>query len=119
MYQYYAEVLRIIDGDTLTLRIDLGYYVQIRSTVRLAFIDAPEMATPQGPVSRAAVEQWLDIHEPHDANRGAVVVQTFKDKADKYGRMIAEIRCALCAGNDQTLNQWMMAEGHAVAYPTK
>jgi len=43
MYTYKAKVIRWIDGDTLQVEIDLGFYVQTVQKIRLARIDAPEM----------------------------------------------------------------------------
>ena len=42
MYEYRAKVLRIIDGDTLKLEIDLGLKTSTKQKVRLAGIDTPE-----------------------------------------------------------------------------
>ena len=43
MYTYKAKVLEWIDGDTLWVEIDLGFYVQTRQKIRLARINAPEL----------------------------------------------------------------------------
>ncbi len=48
MYSYRCAVVRIIDGDTLELDIDLGFHVHQRSVVRMLGYDAPEMSGPDG-----------------------------------------------------------------------
>ena len=42
-YLYRAVVVRVVDGDTIDVDIDLGFYVWIRKQrIRLIGIDAPE-----------------------------------------------------------------------------
>ena len=46
MYHYKAKLVRVIDGDTIDVDIDLGFDVWLkRQRVRLAGIDAPESRT--------------------------------------------------------------------------
>ena len=45
MYRYDAEVVRVIDGDTIDVIVDLGFDVWIRKRVRLAGINTPEVRT--------------------------------------------------------------------------
>ena len=67
-YRYRAELDRVVDGDTLDVVIDLGFYIKIKERIRLEGIDAPEIyGVPQ------------DSEEyPQGANRGADV-QSMKD----------------------------------------
>lgn len=48
MYEYRATVIRVIDGDTVDLRIDLGFDASINVRVRLDGIDAPVRAYDGG-----------------------------------------------------------------------
>ncbi len=43
MYNYKAKVVRWVDGDTLLVEVDLGFYVLTIQKIRLARINAPEM----------------------------------------------------------------------------
>ena len=45
MFEYNAEVLRIVDGDTLDARIDLGFDVHVNKRIRLMGIDTWESRT--------------------------------------------------------------------------
>ena len=46
MYEYNAKILRIVDGDTIDVDIDLGFGVWIhKERVRLEGIDTPESRT--------------------------------------------------------------------------
>ena len=42
MYQYKAEVLRILDGDTIDVRVDLGFKTFRKERIRFYGIDTPE-----------------------------------------------------------------------------
>ena len=41
-YYYAVEILRVVDGDTVDVRIDLGFDVWHKCRVRLMGINAPE-----------------------------------------------------------------------------
>ncbi len=45
MFKYFAELIRIIDGDTFVATIDLGFKTHRKETVRLAGINTPESRT--------------------------------------------------------------------------
>lgn len=87
MFQYEAQVLDVVDGDTMKLMVDMGFYIFHRTTVRLARINAPETVvfTTQG-IEDPAREFILERCGP-----GTVVVVDIL-KADKYGRWLAEVR---------------------------
>ena len=38
-YRYRAKLERVVDGDTVDVVIDLGFYVELRERVRLEGID--------------------------------------------------------------------------------
>lgn len=103
MYQYRAEVLSVVDGDTLHLSVDLGFDIKRRDTFRLYGINAPEMSTPEGIAAKAWLVQKL--------TEGALVITTRKDKREKYGRYLATLWIDM-----KNVNEQMVAAGHAVAY---
>ena len=46
MYEYYCEVTRIVDGDTLDVDIDLGFSTKLtKQRIRMLGIDTPESRT--------------------------------------------------------------------------
>ena len=81
-YVYTALVERVIDGDTLILRIDLGFQVWKEQRVRLAGIDTPAIDEPKG---REAYEYARD----QMAKVPYVMVKT--NKIDIYGRYVGHI----------------------------
>lgn len=57
VYTYRATVVRVIDGDTLVVNLDLGFHLTYRAHLRLAGVSAPELHEPEGPSWKAALEQ--------------------------------------------------------------
>lgn len=89
-----GTVVRVIDGDTLVIRLDLGRYphrVQTEVPIRLAGAYAPEMREPGGPETRDHVLELLrstGLTEPYRA----VTVRTRKpNPSDPYGRVVADV----------------------------
>lgn len=106
-YDYRARVVRVIDGDTVVLNVDLGFDIHhTNMTVRLWGINAPEMNTPEGKQARAWLVEKL-------ANQTDILFDSRKDKADKYGRYLAVL---WRDGDISSLNDQMVVAGHAQFY---
>lgn len=112
MYEYAAKVLRVIDGDTVELEIDLGFSILHRLSVRLKWIDAPELfsGTIETRKLGLAAKIFLESLLPLD---GVLIARTTKDRADKYGRILVEL---FTDREARTLNSQMIDAGHAVPY---
>ena len=113
-YVYKAVVERVIDGDTLLLRIDLGLQVWKEQRVRLAGIDTPAMDEPKGKEAYTFVLNQL-------AKADFVMVKT--NKIDIYGRYVGHIFYSLKgSGKDETfakgryLNQELVQKKLAGAF---
>ena len=101
-YWYQAEVLSIHDGDTMTLRIDMGRRIHIVDSIRLYRINAPELSQPGGKEARDFLRESVPI--------GSYVrIQTFKNVNDKYGRWLGDVWLG-----DVCLNDLMVDADHAV-----
>ncbi len=83
LYTYAACVDRVIDGDTLIARIDLGYGLLTTQRLRLRGIDAPEVATVAGVKAREYLTGRLK-------GLDRIVVKTHKDP-EKYGRYLTDL----------------------------
>jgi micrococcal nuclease len=84
-YKYKARVVRVIDGDTVVLAIDLGFKITATENCRMLGYDAPEMRgkdRTKGLLAKAALEGLLI---------GPLTITTHKDKKCKYGRYLVEI----------------------------
>jgi micrococcal nuclease len=103
MYQYRCSIIRIVDGDTLHLDVELGFDVRRQDSFRLYGINAPEMSTEEGKTAKAWLEDQL--------KGGLTMVTTHKDQREKYGRYLA----TLWVGSTN-VNEAMVEAGHAVPY---
>lgn len=106
MFKYFhVEVIKIIDGDTVQLLIDLGNKITWRDNFRLFGIDTPEKGTSGAAEATEYLRSLL-------ANKIDNVV-TFKP--DKFGRWLAEIWVKV-NGGALCVNRMMVLEKHAVEY---
>ena len=111
MYEYRAKVIKVIDGDTIDVDIDLGFGVILaKQRIRLYGIDTPESRTSDkvekfyGKISSA----FMKDHCP----RGSyITLRTYLDSKGKYGRILGEIIV-----DDINLNKLMVEKSLAVEY---
>lgn len=106
MYEYRATVVSVYDGDTITLDIDLGFYIHVKKVkMRLAGINAPEMVSgaPPGMEARDYLRSLLPVGS-------SVTIKTIKDRQEKYGRFLVYVY------NPLDVNHTMVLMGYAVPY---
>ena len=112
-YDYNSEIIRVIDGDSLVLDVDLGLHQWARDLrFRLAGIDTPETRGASKEAGQAATRYVNEILEK-EGNR--VIIRTMKDRKGKYGRYMVVV---WTAGTVTSLNSRLLASGHAVEYGT-
>lgn len=111
MYEYKAKVVRVVDGDTIDVDLDLGFSVVMAKTrIRLYGIDTPEKRTRDleekkfGLLATALVEEYCPVGS-------TIVVKTRLDGKGKFGRILGEIIV-----DGLNLNEFMIQEHYAVAY---
>ena len=120
IYIYKAELIRVVDGDTVELMIDLGFDTSRRDRFRLYGIDAPEMNTKAGKEAKA----WLwEALQPLEAIYVQTIQLETKAKRDKYGRFLAVLyddlgdidanRAMKTPVSPASINARMITEGHA------
>ena len=115
MYEYRCTVVKIIDGDTVDVDIDLGFGVWLKKErIRLYGIDTPESRTRDleekkyGLAAKEFLTGMLD-------DEGGVVLKTHKDAEGKFGRILGELwRTTDYA--DKSINDYMIEKRHAVPY---
>jgi micrococcal nuclease len=111
MYQYkIKKVNRVIDGDTIDVDIDLGFWVTVSYRVRLKDIDAAETRTLDVEEKKEGVKARLWL-EKELARKGEWIIETHKE--DKYGRILGTL---YFVGDPVTLNERMLNEGIAKPY---
>ena len=106
-YRYYATILRVVDGDTLHVRVDLGFRMFAELPVRLAGIDAPERGTDAGTAATEYARQWAAQHP-------TVILRTTKNP-EKFGRWLGWVG-SLNDDPIQTLNEALVLAGHALPW---
>ena len=117
MHEYRCKIVKVIDGDTVDVDIDLGFGIWMKKErIRLYGIDTPESRTRDkvekkyGLISKEAVLSYL----PLDSMQ---TLRTQKDKAGKFGRILGEFVIYDSFKDRQTtLNEWMIEQHLAVAY---
>jgi micrococcal nuclease len=114
MYEYRVKkVLKVVDGDTIDVDIDLGFDISFTSRVRLAGIDTPESRT----TDKAEKVLGLEVkdrlkHLISTAN--TVVIRTEKpDSSEKYGRILGWL---FLDGAEKSVNEALIADGYAWGY---
>lgn len=86
MYQYNARIVYVVDGDTVDALVDLGFGNFTKKRLRLYGIDTPERGKPgYNEAKQFVIDKVLNQD---------VIINTFKDKEEKYGRYLAEIYLA-------------------------
>lgn len=103
------EVLSVYDGDTFTILYD-----GVKRRVRILGIDTPEMRPKAGPQYPAAVAA-------RDAARELILGKVVRldldeKKFDAFGRLLARVYVTGPDGEEVEVGQWMIDNGHAVAY---
>lgn len=114
MYEYKAKILKVLDGDTVDIDLDLGFNVVLANQrVRMAGIDTPESRTTnteekvRGHLSKKKLAEKLPV--------GSVVkIQTKRDDGndDKFGRILG----VFILEDGTNLNQWLIDNNYAVLY---
>lgn len=95
MYEYYCKIVKVIDGDTVDVDIDLGFGVWLKKErVRVNGIDTPESRTRDkeekkfGLISKNRVKQLLPVGSTQilktESDRNG------EDKKGKFGRILGD-----------------------------
>ena len=110
MYEYKCKMVKVVDGDTIDVDIDLGFGVWMRNQrIRMHGIDTPESRTRDleekkyGLAAKDFLIKWT--------NAGGLTLKTHNDDRGKFGRILGEIWCF-----DTNVNEKMIEEHHAVRY---
>lgn len=106
-YVYQAKVLKVVDGDTLWVELDLGMRIKKKERIRLAGINAPEI---RGETNTQGIEAKEFLTGLLRDNNNNVLVRTSKE--GKYGRWLG----VLFDQAGANINDAMIAAGHAVPY---
>ena len=110
MYRYKVSVVKVVDGDTVDVDIDLGFGMSYKKQrVRMLGIDTPESRTRdlvEKKFGKASKKHLKDILE-----QGGI--QLVSHDKGKFGRILGEL---FIGDSSYSINQQMIDEHHAVAY---
>ena len=120
MFRYKCKIVKIIDGDTVDVDIDLGFGIWIRNErVRIHGIDTPESRTRDkeekkfGLLAKKFVQDVLKV-----GSMQTLVTEKAGDEAKgKFGRILGKFE-VYDGATDRTmfLGDIMIRENHAVPY---
>jgi micrococcal nuclease len=113
--KYNVKLVRVIDGDTVDVDIDLGFGIWLHGErVRIMGIDTPESRTSdkvEKVFGIAAKERLKTLLE-----KDAVLITTEDNKGEdmkgKFGRILGDFESA----DGRRVTDIMIEEGHCVAY---
>jgi micrococcal nuclease len=109
MWEYKGKVVRVVDGDTFDIVVDLGFFIFHQIRVRLRGVDTPEVygadASPEG---RAVSELVKKLIEGKD-----VTITTYKPIATTFNRYEADVRYVDNTGASIQLSEELVKRGYA------
>lgn len=115
MYEYRCNVIKVIDGDTVDVDIDLGFGVWVRGErVRIMGIDTPESRTSDdieklfGIAAKNRLKELLG----ETAVLKTQVNKNGEDMKGKFGRILGDF----VAPDGRMVTDVLIEEGHCVAY---
>lgn len=110
MYEYKVSIVKVVDGDTVDVDIDLGFGMSYKKQrVRMLGIDTPESRTRdlvEKKFGKASKKHLKGILE-----QGGIELVSH-DKG-KFGRILGEF---FIGNSEVSVNQQMINDHHAVAY---
>lgn len=114
MYEYRVkQVLKVVDGDTIDVDIDLGFNISYTQRVRLAGIDTPESRTTDKAEKVLGLEVKKHLAELLKSSTQIVIRTEKPDSTEKYGRILGWI---FLDGASESVNTALIAGGYAWDY---
>jgi micrococcal nuclease len=112
-----TEIVKVVDGDTIDVIIDLGFDLYKKERVRVAGVDTPEKRTRNLEEKELGIDatNWLTEHldSAIDGEDDLVIRTEIDGGFGKYGRLLGW----LYIGEDtESINERMIREGYAWEY---
>jgi len=113
LYWYQADVIQVIDGDTLDVKVDLGFCISMLCRLCLFGISCPELFSAQkdsedykkGMAAKERVESLVGGRR--------IKIKTFKEMKAKYGRYLAQVFVQIGDTGEVCVNDLLVQEGLA------
>ena len=114
MYEYNVKkVIKVVDGDTIDVDIDLGFKISYTQRVRLAGIDTPESRTKDLREKALGLEVKNKVKNAIDSAKTIVIKTELPDSTEKYGRILGWV---YLDNSLKSLNEQLIDEGYAWGY---
>jgi endonuclease YncB( thermonuclease family) len=112
IYTYPVDkLIKVYDGDTITVNMDLGLGVSISKHIRLLGIDAPELrGTTKVSGRRSRNYLRLQLKDKH------ILIHTKDDKLGKYGRLLGTVYVRNKDSYCTNINKLLLSNGMAKRY---
>ena len=109
-YRYRAELDRVVDGDTLDVLIDLGFYIKIKERIRLEGVDTPEIygVLQDSEEYRRGMEAKEYVERRLVENGNQMIIET--REMGKWRRWLAKV---YLPDTGRTLNEELVEKGLA------
>ena len=112
-----TEIVKVVDGDTIDVIIDLGFDLYKKERVRIAGVDTPEKRTRDLEEKELGIDatNWLteQLDSAIDGEDDLVIRTEIDGGFGKYGRLLGW----LYIGEDaESINERMIREGYAWQY---
>ena len=121
MYEYKATIVKVVDGDTVDVDIDLGFDTWLNNQrIRLYGIDTPECRTIDKEEQARGLAAKARLEELIAEGDNEFIIETSIDKKGKYGRLLGVLYkypedASPCSAVG-SYNDKLIAEGHAKKY---
>lgn len=117
MYEYRCKVIKVIDGDTVDVDIDLGFDIMLRDErVRIMGIDTPESRTRDKVEKKFGLASKARLKELIGGKSGPILKTQINKKGEdmrgKFGRILGDF----VTEDGRMVTDILVEEGHAVAY---
>ena len=112
MYEYNCKIVRIIDGDTVDVDIDLGFAVWLnKQRIRLFGVDTPESRTRDAEEKKFGILAKNFVKGRLPVGSMQILRTRLDDSRGKFGRILGEFVL-----EETTLNQLLIVTNNGVPY---
>ena len=108
-YEYPALLVKVVDGDTIDVLLDLGFHFFAERRLRLDGVNAPELS---GETKKEGLRAKRFVQRKLGPPGVQTLVVTSVQESDKYGRVVARVRLE----NGSDLSELLLENGMAEAY---
>ena len=114
LYQYKVkEILKVVDGDTVDVIIDLGFDVFLEKRVRMAGVNAPESRTRNLEEKAKGLKTKAWLIEKFNTEEQIIIETSLDNQYGKFGRVLGTF---YVGDSLMSVNLEMLSEGLARPY---